>query len=47
MGFMGYGTEALKRKAAKRGMTVDEYCAYLEYKKRTRHWNKKIKETNS
>jgi hypothetical protein len=42
MGFMGYGTAKLKEKAEKRNMTVDEYCNYLEYKKRTRHWSKKI-----
>lgn len=47
MGFMGYSTEKLKAKAAKRGMTLEQYCDYLEYKKRTKGWAKKVKETNS
>lgn len=43
MGFMGYSTAKLKEKAVKRQMTIDEYCEYLEMKRRTRHWSKKNK----
>lgn len=41
MGFMGYSAKKLQEKADKRGISLDAYCNYLEYKKRTKGWSKK------